>query len=109
MINLKFWKRKERVEPGLERTPLPSGESPAFGEFEMPATTRSPEYDIKPSSPFEMQQPSYAAPRQDMTKDVEIISAKIDALKAMLESISQRIANIERIAQSEQEKAKRSW
>ncbi len=109
MVNLKFWKKKDVLEePGLEKTPLSSGESPAFGEFEMPTTTKSPEYDIKPSSPFAQQQ--YSAPQQDyVSKDLEIISAKIDALKAMLESISQRIATIERIAQGEQEKTRRTW
>jgi len=36
-----------------------------------------------------------------VSKDIEILSAKIDSLKAMLESINQRLANLERIASEE--------
>ena len=39
-----------------------------------------------------------------MTKNMEIISSKLDALQASLESLSQRLANIERLAQLEQVK-----
>ena len=39
-----------------------------------------------------------------MNKNMEIISSKIDALQASLDSISQRIANIERIANHEQQR-----
>lgn len=52
-------------------------------------------------APIMPQQPSH----QDMVgKDIEIVSSKIDALRATLESINQRLANIERIAYGEQEK-----
>ncbi len=36
-----------------------------------------------------------------LKKDLEIISSKLDAIKASLESMNQRVANIERIAMSE--------
>ena len=37
-----------------------------------------------------------------MAKDLEIISSKLDALKSALESVSQRLANLERMAQDQQ-------
>jgi len=41
-------------------------------------------------------------PQQNlMSKDIEILSAKIDSLRATLENINQRLANIERIANEE--------
>ena len=43
------------------------------------------------------QRPQYA-PQSSDNKDLEIISAKLDALKAKMEMIDQRLANIERIA-----------
>ncbi len=44
-------------------------------------------------------------PQQDFVgKDIEVISAKIDSLRAYLESINQRLANIERIAMHDQKK-----
>ncbi len=41
--------------------------------------------------------------RQDLiSKDIEVVSAKLDALRSTLDSMNQRIANIERIAEKEQ-------
>ena len=46
----------------------------------------------------------------DMQKDLEIISAKLDALKSSLESINQRLSNIERLAQQgEKPQQKKTW
>ncbi len=42
-----------------------------------------------------MQQPEFVG------KDIEVISAKLDALRASLESINQRLANLERVAYGE--------
>jgi len=42
-----------------------------------------------------------------MGKDLEIISSKLDAIKAQIESINQRLANLERIAEGEQSTEKR--
>jgi len=58
-------------------------------------------------------QPTPFAPQQSQQdfmvgKDIEIISAKLDSLRAYLDSINQRLANIERIAMGDQEK-RRGW
>ena len=65
--------------------------------------TAPPGFQAPPITP---EQP----PRQDyvISKDMEIISAKLDSLKAYLDAINQRLSNIERIASSEQDK-KRGW
>lgn len=43
-------------------------------------------------------------------KELEVISSKMDALKAGIDSLSQRVANLERIAQGEvDEYKKRHW
>ena len=42
-------------------------------------------------------------------KDLEVISAKLDSIRAMLESLNQRVSNIERIAYSRQQPAKESY
>ena len=41
------------------------------------------------------------------SKNLEVISSKLDALRASLESINQRLANIEAIARGEQEDQRR--
>jgi hypothetical protein len=42
-----------------------------------------------------------------ISKELEILSSKLDALRAGIESINQRLANLERIASGEQEEHKR--
>jgi len=41
-----------------------------------------------------------------LSKEIEVVSSKIDAVKAAIESIGQRLANLERIAEAEPEKRK---
>ncbi len=68
-----------------------------------------------PGQPSPMQQP-FGAPMQpqpptekDYQRDkFEVVSAKLDSIRYTLESINQRLTNIERIAYGEQEK-KRGW
>ena len=61
--------------------------------------------------PFQNQPaPIAPAPKEHeymVSKDIEIISSKLDALRAAIESVNQRLANIERIAMGEQEKNNR--
>ena len=47
---------------------------------------------------------SYAA-----GKDIEVVSAKLDAIKAALETLNQRLASIERYIQTDQDFKKRGW
>lgn len=43
-----------------------------------------------------------------VVKEIEVVSSKLDALRAAVESINQRLANLERIAEGEPRK-RRSW
>ncbi len=61
-------------------------------------------------SPFQQSSPRYQEapqqqflPQQTLSKDIEIISYKLDALKATIESVNQRLATLERIAKGEEE------
>ena len=118
---LMFWKRKDvDLEPGA---PMPGFGDQSFNtgldnmgmdkNFEnhqlppMPSLPTSPQtpsgYSLEPSQPrqtFSMQDQHDII----MNKNMEIISSKIDALQATIENISQRISNIERIAQLEQQR-----
>jgi hypothetical protein len=60
--------------------------------------------------------PSYPQPGQSQSisdinlgKDMELISAKLDAIKAELDSINQRLKRIERIAEGETPNYKDKW
>lgn len=59
------------------------------------------------SNSFQNSQPtqSFQQPASsDMQKDIQILSLKLDAIKSTLDSLNQRVANIERIAENEQVK-----
>jgi hypothetical protein len=67
------------------------------------------------TQPEPMQPPNYPPPatqqsytQQPYSKDMEIISAKLDSLRATLESINQRLATLERLAQGDSRK-KYEW
>ena len=91
-------------EPG---TPPGTPEAPS-----MPGTQSgmpSPMLGIPPSPGIPEAPPIPGAPpTQPSTaeKDIQLLSAKLDSLKAILENINQRLVNIERIAQESQESEK---
>lgn len=45
----------------------------------------------------------------DLQKDIQILSLKLDAIKAELDSMNQRIKNIESIAEKEQIQQPKKW
>jgi hypothetical protein len=57
---------------------------------------------------FESPKPAYSAP-SNSGNQFEIVSAKLDAIKANLDAINQRLANIERLAYGEQDKKRYQW
>ncbi|MBR9699659.1 hypothetical protein GOV09_04340 [Candidatus Woesearchaeota archaeon] len=54
-------------------------------------------------------QPPVQQQQQHNGADMEVVLAKLDALKASLDSINQRLQNIERIAYAEQQDSKYRW
>lgn len=127
--NLKFWKRKDEPFPENFGTPqwnaqpmaqeAPQGFSPEqpqqFGQtpgFESagPQTTFAPQGGLVPTPPtFPTQQPLPASPAPEgHSHELEIISAKLDTIKAQLENVSTRLSHLERIAEGEQQ-APKGW
>ncbi len=75
---------------------------PGFSAQSFPA--QQPYQNSYPSSP------SFAGSSNDSyiaSKNLEIISSKLDALKASMDSLNQRVANIEAIARGEQEDSRK--
>lgn len=87
-IALGWFKKKE--EPKEEMQPSAWHEEAAYPpqQYAQPFTPPP----IPTIQPLQQVQPSITS------KDIEIISAKLDAIKAMLDNLNQRIANLERIA-----------
>ncbi len=63
--------------------------------------------DIQPSNQPDTinQQFAQSASSNSLEKDITILNAKLDTIKAILESVNQRIIKIERIAEGEVSKA----
>lgn len=98
-------KKGYKDDLGLE--PLPDfEEKPLFPEQE-PARP-----NVVKGSPYKQtafQQQAAFPPAGNMEKDLELISSKLDTIKAMLASLDQRTANLERAAGVEQQRRERLW
>ncbi len=75
-------------------------------QFQQPQAAQEP---LTPTfrPPMGMQVPPQSQPQFSQDKESELIAAKLDAIKANLESINQRLANIERIAYGEKQGEKK--
>src|SRR3989338_5731969 len=132
---LKFWKKREPFEKGIDLglpppdapfaqqpTPL-SHPTPEISPFPEMGSEQSQMYaQYPPYVPvseqrqqfmqYPQQQPQQAQQLKQVQypsaveKDIEVVSAKLDSIRATLESINQRLLNIERIAY---EHRKREW
>jgi len=97
-------------QPGLG--PTPGMDQGGMGPLPSPAGQAPPGPSMpsfSPSSPPQYQQPpSYGNPQQEVeSKNLEIISSKLDAIRASMESLNQRLANLEAIAKGEEEQGRR--
>jgi len=114
---LKFWKHKEDLDIGKDLGKSfgkePDINIPDFGkspmdipseDFGKPISTTQhgrlpfPEQEVR-HTPV-VPQPQWQGYKED--SEMQVISAKLDALKASLDSINQRLMNLERIAEGEQ-------
>ena len=119
---LAFWKKKDDLgdigkDFGLDKDlglDINAGPSPDLGIGLETSQTQQPfqkypsfqqQQNFQPSfqasQPY--QQPSLSNDGYIASKNLEVISSKLDALRVSLESINQRLANIEAIARGEQE------
>ena len=115
---LAFWKRKDDFgdigkDLGIDKDIGLDGPSPDLG-LSMPQQQDPQAYQRYPSfQPNQNFQPAYQAPLSDsnviITKNLEVLSSKLDALKATLDSMNQRIANIEAIARGEEQQQRRKY
>ncbi len=118
---LAFWKREEAAPlelgqyPALEAGP-PSARMPEFGPSGGPGLTEMPaepfggpmphlaELGPAPSPPMGMRAPlapsafapAPVAPPADMTRDMQVVQAKLDTLKALLDNINAKLDRLER-------------
>ncbi len=109
---LMFWRKNDEI--GLDNLGLNPQE---------PAPMQQPVFPDNSQQPWmqpQVGQPSPYYPQQQMEslqtsnlyaagKQMEVVSAKLDALKASLDSLSQRMANIERMMQGDDYFRRKGW
>ena len=118
---LAFWKRKDDLDDlgkdiGMDKDlglDMNAGPSPELGMGLEPNQMQQPLQKYPSFQPSQSFQSSYQPPSMGTndsyiaSKNFEVISSKLDALRASLDSINQRLANIESIARGEQEEQRR--
>ena len=130
MDKLKFWKRDEEIpfSPDLGEKPGLPGEHALPGEHGLPGEPSiggiTPEgTEVKPIEQSHipgLEQPSFQRPEvrveevktgfgespdiYRISKEIEVLSSKIDAIKAGIDSITQRLAHIEKGFDKERER-----
>jgi hypothetical protein len=125
---LMFWKKKDEFSDiGLgDKENLAFGNDSGFGNQQQqypgyeqgqgygqypsqnyPAqSSGNADFSMGPSPRFQQQfqPPRFDNPQQDMnSKNLEVISSKLDALRAAIESMNQRLANLEAIARGDEQ------
>src|SRR3989338_1213108 len=95
---------ESQLKTGIKDDPLGYGEHmPDFEEKPLFPTQESPR-PMPKGSPYKQttfqqpQAPAAFSQQTDVNRDLELISSKLDTIKAMLSSLDQRTANLERAA-----------
>ncbi len=105
---------KDNLGLGLDQQQTGTGPTPSVPpeqEFEKPGVSTPPQFQQqqfqqqpRQQQQFQQQprqqQPQQYPQQQTSSKDLELISAKLDALKSSLDSMNQRLANLERLART---------
>ncbi len=84
-----------------ERSPFPEQEPLR------PTAPRGSPY--KQTTYQQPQAPTFSQPAENIQKDLELISSKLDTIKVMLSSLDQRTANLERAAGVPPQQRQRLW
>ncbi|HLD39583.1 MAG TPA: hypothetical protein VJB13_00395 [Candidatus Nanoarchaeia archaeon] len=103
----------EQLKTGIKDDPLLEPDT----DFEEKSSFSRQQQDLRSSSmkgsPYKQtnfqQQPTLQQPSENIEKDLELISSKLDTIKAMLGSLDQRTANLEKAAGVQQQRRERLW
>lgn len=104
---LMFWKKDDLLDTGLGKSlDQPVGLEPNLGmgsQAALGVPPTQPSYPSFQSAPQGMGPQSFQGLQQEqssytVSKDIEIISSKLDAIRASIDNLSQRLANLERMS-----------
>ena len=90
------------MNPMQQRSQMPPTLEPVqYGQQQYPGNT------FAPKRPYD--QPQQSVHNDLINKNIEVISVKIDTLKATIEALNQRIANLENMIRGSQPQEKYRW
>lgn len=102
---LKFWKKHEKEFSEPTAPPGESGKDlgmPELGPMpKAPEDPRFAEQDVAPPPHMRDYQPTQPPEQMQQSPQLEIINSKLDAIKAILSALEQRLANLERSSKYE--------
>jgi hypothetical protein len=81
--------------------------TPGMDFGQNPNMSNPTDYSSMNSSSFG--QSSMQPQGQDMSRDIQMISLKLDSIKSELDAINQRLKSLEQIAEREQSKTTKKW
>ncbi len=101
----------EQLKTGIKEDPFGLNQdieerSPFPEEPTKPVTVRGSPYK---QTAFQQQPATLSQPAENIEKDLELISSKLDTIKVILSSLDQRTANLERAAGVQQQQRQRLW
>ncbi len=98
------------MQPGMDpNMNLGMPEDTGFGNLGQQPPTQPPGKPVPMQQPFGAPiQPPQPTERDFKNEKFEVVSAKLDSIRYTLDSINQRLANLERVAYGEHDK-KRGW
>jgi len=96
---------------GNFNNPQSMSNQPASNLSNMGFSSQSQGQGFSQASPASQSYASYPAQNNDIQKDLQILSLKLDAIKSQLDAMNQRVNNIERIALKDEQQIpqQRRW
>lgn len=85
---------------------MPSNRPQQISQSYPPPIRPQPAYQPQSYQPYQPQKPDH---EYIVSKEIEVLSSKIDAIRVTLESVNQRLARIEKIAEASQDDQQRNW
>jgi len=118
--SMKFWKRKEEEPTGTPQwndalAPHNEPQADQFQQHQEPTFQMPAVPSFSPPAPafqqLQQSQPQSSPPSSQpvTSRDIELITAKLDAIKAQLEALNMRVAHLERIAEAAQGPPQKGW
>jgi len=103
-------KKNESMFPEIEPLKLDLGKHPMETVRPSPAAPLTPEVpSFEPSFNLPSPPPLFKEGPREMSRDIELLSSKLDTIKAMLENLGHRLERLEQQQQAKEKTERLRW